>query len=208
MVRRLVQQQNVGCLSQSRAIARRLRHPPDNAACGPSKSSKPARPSVSPIRESASPTPGLGFFQGFSITDLTVSSGANSEICGTYAKLVRLRMATFPLSGSMRPERISSSVDLPEPFGPIRPMRSPSDTVKEISWNSGATPNRFRQSLGADYRRQCSKSSFTGNLTRCERTTSMFKLACSGLFFFRRCGSTIQARDFSCGTRESKARKR
>src|ERR1700744_5211833 len=52
-------------------------------------------------------------------------------------------MATLPLSGSIRPDRISSSVDFPEPFGPIKPMRSPSDTVKEMSWNSGVTPNRF-----------------------------------------------------------------
>src|SRR5580700_10933634 len=52
-------------------------------------------------------------------------------------------MATFPLSGCTRPWRISSSVDLPEPLGPIRPIRSPSDTVNEIFWKSGAVPYRF-----------------------------------------------------------------
>ena len=56
----------------------------------------------------------------------------NSETCETQLGAVPLRMATSPLSGSTRPERISSSVDLPEPFGPIRPMRSPSETVNEI----------------------------------------------------------------------------
>ena len=30
----------------------------------------------------------------------------------------------------MAPERICRSVDLPEPFGPISPIRSPSETVK------------------------------------------------------------------------------
>src|SRR5580693_3595895 len=52
-------------------------------------------------------------------------------------------MATSPLSGFVFPHRISSSVDLPDPFGPITPMRSPSDTVNEIFLNSGATPYRF-----------------------------------------------------------------
>src|SRR5580700_6164514 len=52
-------------------------------------------------------------------------------------------MATSPLSGLVFPHRISSSVDLPDPFGPITPMRSPSDTVNEIFLNSGATPYRF-----------------------------------------------------------------
>jgi hypothetical protein len=35
---------------------------------------------------------------------------------------------------------------LPEPLGPIRPMRSPSDTVKEMSVNSGALPYLFESS--------------------------------------------------------------
>src|ERR1700690_2494677 len=52
-------------------------------------------------------------------------------------------MATLPLSGCTRPWSISRSVDLPEPLGPIRPMRSPSETVNEIFWKSGAVPYRF-----------------------------------------------------------------
>jgi hypothetical protein len=31
-------------------------------------------------------------------------------------------------------------VDLPDPFGPITPIRSPSETVKERFWKSGALP--------------------------------------------------------------------
>jgi hypothetical protein len=34
-------------------------------------------------------------------------------------------------------------VDFPEPFGPIRPIRSASETVNEIFWNSGEAPYRF-----------------------------------------------------------------
>ena len=41
----------------------------------------------------------------------------------------------------MRPDRIPSSVDLPEPLGPISPIRSPSDTVNEMFWKSGVSPN-------------------------------------------------------------------
>src|SRR5580704_18668034 len=36
-----------------------------------------------------------------------------------------------------------SSVDLPEPLGPIRPMRARSSTVKLTSRNSGSAPNDF-----------------------------------------------------------------
>jgi hypothetical protein len=32
---------------------------------------------------------------------------------------------------------------LPEPFGPINPMRSPSETVKEMFWKSGFAPKDF-----------------------------------------------------------------
>src|SRR6266536_4179236 len=52
-------------------------------------------------------------------------------------------MATFPLSGSSVPARIRSKVDLPEPFGPIKPIRSPSDPVNDTSWKSGCAPKDF-----------------------------------------------------------------
>src|SRR5215470_18188218 len=43
----------------------------------------------------------------------------------------------------MSPARIRSSVDFPEPFGPISPIRSPSETVNETSSKSGFAPNAF-----------------------------------------------------------------
>jgi hypothetical protein len=52
-------------------------------------------------------------------------------------------MATSPLSGATWPCNIASSVDFPEPFGPITPMRLPSSTVNEIFSNSGVAPYRF-----------------------------------------------------------------
>jgi len=78
------------------------------------------------------------------MTERTVAPGANSETCATQASTrVRLRTATSPVSGLHAPRRISSKVDFPEPFGPISPMRSPSETVKEISWKSGSAPYRL-----------------------------------------------------------------
>jgi len=46
-------------------------------------------------------------------------------------------------------------VDLPEPFGPIRPMRSRSLMTNEISSKSGVAPKRFDKpwalSMGGKY---------------------------------------------------------
>src|ERR1022692_3936080 len=42
------------------------------------------------------------------------------------------RMETVPESGSRRPERILSSVDFPEPLGPMSPRRSPSEIPSEM----------------------------------------------------------------------------
>src|ERR1035437_4978101 len=55
----------------------------------------------------------------------------------------RLRVATSPESVSCSPASTASSVDLPAPLGPIRPMRSPSDTGKLMSWKRGTAPKRF-----------------------------------------------------------------
>src|SRR6476646_2124674 len=52
-------------------------------------------------------------------------------------------MATSPLSGLTRPSSISRRVDFPDPFGPITPIRSASETVNEIFWNSGRAPYLF-----------------------------------------------------------------
>jgi hypothetical protein len=52
----------------------------------------------------------------------------------------------LPLSGLTSPARIRNKVDLPEPFGPISPMRSPSETVKETFWNRGFAPKAFEMS--------------------------------------------------------------
>ena len=52
----------------------------------------------------------------------------------------RLRTASSPSSESICPARIPSSVDFPEPFGPIKPIRSPSDTVNDTFWKSGLAP--------------------------------------------------------------------
>jgi hypothetical protein len=56
---------------------------------------------------------------------------------------MRFRTAMSPLSGLTSPARIRSNVDLPEPFGPISPMRSPSETVKDMFWKRGLAPKTF-----------------------------------------------------------------
>src|SRR5580658_4366246 len=55
----------------------------------------------------------------------------------------RLREETSPASVSSSPARTFNNVDLPAPFGPIKPIRSPSETVNEISSNRGTAPKRF-----------------------------------------------------------------
>ena len=72
-----------------------------------------------------------------------MAPSANSEICSTVPSRIPLRIATSPLSGKMLPCKMASSVDFPDPFGPIIPMRSPSETVNEMLRKSGDTPNRF-----------------------------------------------------------------
>ena len=47
----------------------------------------------------------------------------------------------FPVSQCSMPARILSSVDFPDPFGPIRPVRSVSSKPIEMSLNNVRTPN-------------------------------------------------------------------
>src|SRR6266436_2824994 len=129
------------CTSAS-TIAKRLRQPPESVAASASRSVKPARPKISAMRVSRSLSETFAWSSALSITERIVSPGANSDICNTQLTRVPLRIATSPLSG-FTPFSIARSVDLPEPFGPMMPMRSPSDIVKEISRKSGATPYRL-----------------------------------------------------------------
>ena len=132
-----------GCWTKASAIARRFFQPPDSAAVAISKSSNPARPSVSAVRDARSVSGTPDFLSAASITDESVSPGANSEICETQLSRCPCGRPFFPYRACTRPCKISRSVDLPEPLGPISPMRSPSETVNEIFWNSGAVPYRF-----------------------------------------------------------------
>jgi len=79
----------------------------------------------------------------FSTTVLMVAPAANLDSCSTQLSCKRFRTATSPWSGFSVPARIRNNVDFPEPFGPIRPIRSPSETVKETSSKSGLAPNAF-----------------------------------------------------------------
>ena len=57
------------------------------------------------------------------------------------------RSETVPESGSRRPLKILSSVDLPEPLGPISPSRSPSEMPSEIFSNRIREPYVLELSL-------------------------------------------------------------
>src|SRR5260370_37257443 len=65
------------------------------------------------------------------------------ESCSTQLRRIRFLTAMSPPSGVTSPARIRSNVDLPEPFVPISPMRSPSETVKLMFWNRGLAAKEF-----------------------------------------------------------------
>src|SRR6202040_431610 len=103
----------------------------------------PARPSVSAKRAPRSDPETPPRSRALSITDRTVVPDSKRESCSTQARRVRLRNDTSPLSAFTSPARILRRVDLPDPFGPIRPMRSPSEMVKETFWKRGFAPKAF-----------------------------------------------------------------
>ena len=119
--------------SASRRITRRRR----------SRFSKPARPRVSAKRAPRSVPETPPRSAALSMTERTVAPASNRESCSTQASRVRFRNDTSPLSASTSPARIRRRVDLPDPFGPIRPMRSPSEMVNETFWKSGFAPKAF-----------------------------------------------------------------
>src|SRR6266851_855295 len=79
----------------------------------------------------------------FSATDRTVAPDMNFESCSTWLTRSRFRNAISPSSGVSSAAKIRNKVDLPEPFGPMRPMRSPSVTVNETFWKRGFDPKAF-----------------------------------------------------------------
>jgi len=78
------------------------------------------------------------------IEHIAIAEGAGHERIRELIDLARA--ARVPVLGSSRPARIRSSVVFPEPFGPTRPMWSPSNTPKERPSNNGAEPNDFPRS--------------------------------------------------------------
>src|SRR5208282_346382 len=66
---------------------------------------------------------------------------------------------TSPASGDSWPRMILSSVDLPAPFGPTSPTRSPDRSVSETSSNNSRPPNDF-------------ESPATVNMARCRKCFS------------------------------------
>src|ERR1700730_9833910 len=160
-------------------MAKRFRHPPESVVASTSRSVKPTRPRVSARRPARSDCGTAAFCSARSTTLNTVSPAAKSEICDTQLRRVPLRTATSPVSGVTRPARISSKVDLPEPFGPITPMQSPLETVNEMSRNNGVLPyfldNPCALIIGGKFLGSApvlSLPCYDFTLLRCERTIS------------------------------------
>jgi hypothetical protein len=66
------------------------------------------------------------------------SRASPSICCGRYATTSPRRAVSSPASGCSSPARIRMSVDLPPPFGPIMPRRTPAST-------SRSTPRRIER---------------------------------------------------------------
>src|SRR5947209_16744189 len=131
-----------GCCTSASAMASRYFQQPDKDAAKASKFWKPARPNVSSNTPACSPS-GTPACAAATTMDLTVASAGNCDSWATWLMRIYLRVATSPASGSMWPESMPRSVDLPEPLGPISPIRLPSETVKLMFSKRGTAPNDF-----------------------------------------------------------------
>src|SRR6478735_4919581 len=79
-----------------------------------------------------------------------------------------------PASGCLSPAMVASSVDLPAPFGPIKPTRSPVLMTKEIL-SRRVRPGSRTERLLTDNMKNASR-----NATRHARTTAMAAIDRSG----------------------------
>ena len=144
MVGRLVQQQQVGAARQLAGERDPLfpaaRQRPDRCLGGTALPPRPvsdSRASTSSAAPSAAPS---------STAARTVTSDANRGTCSSRATRSPRWRETAPRSVQRRPARTRNSVDFPAPFGPMSPMRSPSETVKLTPSNRGRAPNEALKS--------------------------------------------------------------
>ncbi|MMZ58163.1 hypothetical protein D1872_201320 [compost metagenome] len=70
----------------------------------------------------------------------TVPSSSNTGFCGRNSTRIRLPVVTVPPSGGTIPASTFRRVDLPVPFTPIIPIRSPSWMPSEILLNNVFMP--------------------------------------------------------------------
>ena len=128
-----------GLRASSRAMARRRFQPPESASVR-----------TRAVGE-AGAAEGLVDARGaLEVVEVLAGDGVGDHFGGASGPRERRRPAArsrraccgaarpMPESGSSCPARISSSVDLPEPFGPMRPRRSPSEMPSEMFSNRSA----------------------------------------------------------------------
>src|SRR5207244_1836260 len=73
----------------------------------------------------------------------TVSSPAAAVSCGRNPIVAFFSIAIVPLSGETSPRRSANNVDLPAPFGPTNPIRSPRLTWSETLSKSAQPAKDF-----------------------------------------------------------------
>ena len=132
-----------GAVTRASAMASRLRQPPESDCAWAWKSSKPARPSVSCRRASRSRAGTPEPSSAASITWVTLRPGGKDGLLRNVGQGGALAQSNLARSAGSSPARMRSKVVLPEPFGPIRAIRSRSLTVKLTLRNSGSAPKAF-----------------------------------------------------------------
>ena len=134
-----------GWRARARPIATRFFHPPDSNAIGVSGPRPPpaaSSASVANTRRSCSCASGLSCAASIPsrMASRTVAPSANCGVWSRNATRSPRRRAIVPRSADAVSARMRSSVDLPAPFGPMRPMRSFSSTVKLTPSKRGRAP--------------------------------------------------------------------
>src|SRR5580704_6245644 len=94
-----------------------------------------------------------------------------------------LRGVTSPESASISPASIFSSVDLPLPLGPMRPIRSPSLTVNETSRKRFVAPK--------DFETDCALSRSAKLLQKFEDSSKRFALSFYALYAEKSCADVL-----------------
>src|SRR5579871_5670888 len=125
---------------KARASASRLRQPPERVSTRCVSSANPNFRRVACSRAARSYASSRSRWSASASTSPILTSEGNRSSCGRKTRRSARRRAISPSSGLSSPERICSRVDLPEPFGPIKPSRSPGAIPNVMPAKRGRAP--------------------------------------------------------------------